>query len=62
MTGFIRFSWGYEIPTRPEIWESAKSEEEYFLTLAKLNKKVKPGIYVENQIPDSEPGIVPGGL
>lgn len=60
MTGFPFFNGEYTIPTRPEIWEAAKSEQDYFDTLCKLQKKIKP-IQFE-QIPDSEPGIIPGGV
>lgn len=62
MTGFIRFSWGFEIPTRPDLWEQSKTEEEYFATLKKLQTKVKPQTYDDFQIPDQEPGVIPGGI
>ena len=62
MTGFLFFNGEYTIPTRPEIWTAAATQDEYFATLSKLQKKVKPLIQTFEQIPDSEPGIIPGGV
>ena len=62
MTGYPTFNGELTIPTRPEIWAAAKSEQDYFDTLCKLQKKVKPQIQTFEQIPDSEPGIIPGGI
>lgn len=60
MTGYIKNSWGWSVPTQPELWAQVKSEEEYFRILAERQKIIKPKPYDNFQIPDSEPGIVPG--
>jgi len=62
MTGNIQFCGMWTVPTRPDLWAQAKSEAEYFATLSKQQKKIKPETYDDFQIPDQEPGIIPGGI
>lgn len=48
--------------TRPDLWESCKTEAEYFKTLTAEQKKEKPVPMPVFKIPDAEPGIIPGYL
>lgn len=56
---YIKISNNWHHITRPELWATCKSEQEYFRTLREQQKKVpKPDFF----IPDSEPGIIPGEM
>lgn len=55
---YIKVGNNWLLVTQPELWAACKSEDEYFRTLRERQKKEqKPDFF----IPDSEPGIIPGG-
>lgn len=56
---YIKVGNNWLLITQPELWESCTSENAYFRILAERQKKVKEPDFI---IPDTEPGIIPGGL
>lgn len=61
MVGFPIIDGRLTLPTQPELWFYCKTEEEYFQILRERQKKSKPITEPIFYIPDSEPGIIPGG-
>ncbi len=57
---YIKSGNNYYIITRPELWAKTKTEAAYFSTLREQQKKVQPEPVFN--IPDSEPGIIPGEI